>query len=77
MLQTLKKFFNKLLHIGTEKDKDDVVNEITSYHQLDYYNDSDLHDIADGTPRENEINNYLYEQYYEIDKNFDDRDMDI
>ena len=25
MLQTIKKFFNKLLHIGTEKDKDDVV----------------------------------------------------
>lgn len=32
MLQTLKKFFNKLLHIGTEKDKDDVVKEITTYH---------------------------------------------
>jgi len=37
MIQTLKKFFNKLLHIGTEKDKDDVIKEITSYHSLDYY----------------------------------------
>ena len=61
MLQTLKKFFNKLLHIGTEKDKDDVVKEITSYHSLDYYNDTDLHNIADGTSREEEINNYIYE----------------
>lgn len=25
MLQTIKKFFNKLLHIGTEKDKDNVI----------------------------------------------------
>ncbi len=49
MLQTLKRFFNKLLHIGTEKDKDDVVKEITAYHSLDYYNDRDLPDIADST----------------------------
>ena len=43
MLQTIKKFFNKLLHIGSEKDKDNVVEEITSYHDLGYYNDRDLH----------------------------------
>ena len=28
ILQTLKKFFHRLLKIGTEKDKDDVVSEI-------------------------------------------------
>lgn len=77
ILQTLKKFFNKLLHIGTEKDKDDVVKEITSYHRLDYYNDRDLHDIADGTPREEEINDYIYEQNYGYDKDYDDKDFDI
>ena len=77
MLQTLKKFFNKLLHIGTEKDKDDVVKEIIAYHSLDYYNDRDLHDIADGTPREEEINDYIYEQNYGYDKDYDDRDFDI
>lgn len=77
MLQTLKKFFNKLLHIGTEKDKDDVVKEITAYHSLDYYNDRDLHDIADGTPREEEINDYIYEQNYGYDKDYDDKDIDI
>ena len=73
MLQAIKKFFNKLLHIGTEKDKDDVVKEITAYHSLDYYNDRDLHDIADNTPREDEINDYLYTKNYEKD----DRDFDI
>ena len=77
MLQTLKKFFNKLLHIGTEKDKDDVVKEITTYHSLDYYNDTDLHDIADGTPREDEINDYIYEQNYGYDIDYDDKDFDI
>ena len=29
------------------------------------------------TPREEEINNYIYEQNYEIDKDYDDRDIDI
>lgn len=77
MFQILKKFFNKLLHIGTEKDKDDVVKEITAYHSLDYYNDSDLHDIADGTPREEEINDYIYEQNYSYDKDYDVKDFDI
>ena len=75
MLQTIKKFFRKLLHIGNEKDKDSVVEEIISYHGLDYYSDSDLHDIADDTPREEAINNYIYEQNYEIDK--DEMDLDI
>ena len=77
MLQSIKKFFNKLLHIGTEKDKDNVVDEITAYHQLNYYKDSDLHDIADGTSREEEINDYIYEQKYGTDKDYDDYDIDI
>ena len=29
------------------------------------------------TPREEEINNYIYEQNYGIDKDYDDRDIDI
>lgn len=70
MLQAIKKFFNKLLHIGTEKDKDNVIEEITAYHQLNYYKDSDLHDIADGTSREDEINDYIYEQNYGTDKDY-------
>ena len=76
MLQ-LKKFFNKILHIGTKKDKDDVVKVITAYHILDYYNDNDLHDIADGTPREEEINDYIYKQNCGFDKDYDNRDFDI
>lgn len=77
MLQSIKKFFNKLLHIGTEKDRYNVVDEIIAYHQLNYYKDSDLHDIADGTSREEEINDYIYEQNYGTDKDYDDYDIDI
>ncbi len=32
---------------------------------------------SDYTPREEEINNYIYEQNYGIDKDYDDRDIDI
>lgn len=77
MLQTIKQFFRKLLHIGSEKDKDNVVKDITAYHKLDYYKDPDLHDIADETSREDEINDYIYEQNYGIDKDYDDRKIDI
>ena len=66
-----------ILYIGSEKDKDNVVEEITSYHDLGYYSDRDLHDIADDTPRDEEINNYIYQQNYGIDKEYDDRDIDI
>jgi len=57
--------------------KDNVVDEITAYHQLNYYKDSDLHDIADGTSREEEINDYIYEQNYGTDKDYEDYDIDI
>ncbi len=53
MLQTLENLFKKILHIGTEKEKDNVVDDIKTYHELDYYSDSNLRDIADDTPRRN------------------------
>ena len=73
ILQALKKFFKRLLKIGTENDKDDVVDEIKEYHKNNLYDNEDLHDIADNTTREEEINDYLYKINYE----YDDRDFDI
>ena len=73
IVQSLKQFFRKLLKLGTKNDKDKVVEEITSYHKLDLYTNKDLHDIADNTPREGEINDYLYTRNYEKDG----RDVDI
>ena len=73
IVQSLKQFFRKLLKLGTENDKDKVVEEITNYHKLDLYTNKDLHDIADKTTREDEINDYLYTKNYENDG----RDFDI
>lgn len=73
IVQSLKQFFRKLLKLGTENDKDKVVEEITSYHKLDLYTNKDLHDIAENTPREDGINDYLYTKNYENDG----RDFDI
>lgn len=50
---------------------------MTAYLKLDFYKDSDLYDIADGTSREDEINDYINEQNYGIDKDYHGRDIDI
>ena len=73
ILQALKKIFKRLLKIGTENDKDNVIDEIKEYHKNNLYDNEDLHDIADKTPREDEINDYLYTKNYEKD----DRDFNI
>ena len=77
ILQSLKKLFKKILNIGTENEKDDVIYDIKTYHRLDYYRDSDLRDIADNTPREEEIKDYIYEQNYSYENDYYDRDIDI
>ena len=77
ILQSLKKLFKKILNIGTENEKDDVIYDMKTYHRLDYYTDSDLRDIADNTPREEEIKDYIYEQNYSYENDYYDRDIDI
>lgn len=69
----LKKFFHRLLKIGTEKDKDEVISEIKEYHKQGLYDNFDLYDIADNTSKEEEINDYLYTKNY----NYDDKNLDI
>lgn len=73
ILQSLKIFFHRLLKIGVEQDKDNVVNEITSYYDNDLYTSNDLHDIADDTSKEDEINDYIYNKNYE----YEDDGIDI
>ena len=71
ILQTLKQFFHRLLKIGIEKDKDDVVLGIKEYYTQNLYDNFDLHDIVNDTSKEQEINDYLYS------KDYDDKDIDI
>ncbi len=60
ILQTLKKFFHRLLKIGTKKDKDEVISEIKEYHKQDLYDNFDLHDIADNTSKKRDKRLLLY-----------------
>lgn len=73
ILQALKKFFHRLFKKETEKDKNEVISEIKEYHKQELYDNFDLHDIADNTSKEEEINDYLYTKNYE----YDDKDFDI
>ena len=65
--------FHKILNIATVRDKDSVVREIKEYYEVDLYNKKDLHDIADNTSKEQEINEYLYDKEYK----YDDKDFEI
>lgn len=76
IVESLKYFFKKILHIGNENDKNLVVEEIKEYHRQDLYTDTDLHDIADDTSKEEEIDDYLYDRKYGYDDK-DDIDIDI
>ena len=71
LLETFKNFFRRILKLGTEKDKDEVVEQITEYYDKNLYKKQDLHDIADNTSREEEINNYLYDYKYGKDEDYD------
>lgn len=71
--KVLKRFFKRLLKIGTENDKDNVIDEIKEYYKNNLYDNEDLNDIADNTTREEETNDYLYTKNYE----YDGRDFDI
>lgn len=72
LLQTLKKVFRKILKLGTEKDKDDVIEEITDYYDNRLYSKNDLYDIAEGTSKEETIDDYFYKS-----KSYNDRDMSL
>ena len=66
LLETFKNFFRRILKPGTEKDKDEVVEQITEYYGKNLHKKQDLHDIADNTLREEEINNYRKNVYFMV-----------
>ena len=55
LLQRLKDLFKKILHIGTDKEKDNVSEEIKYHYDNNYYSDLDLGYISKGTTKEREI----------------------
>ena len=59
LLQRLKDLFKKILHIGTDKEKDSVSDEIKYRYDNNYYNDLDLCYISKGTTKERDIFEYI------------------
>ena len=59
LLQRLKDLFKKILHIGTDKEKDSVSDEIKYHYDNNYYNDLDLFYISKGTTKERDIFEYI------------------
>lgn len=68
LLCTLKVVFRKILKLGTEQDKKDVVTKITNYYNNKLYITRDLYDIANNTTKEQEIKAYVNKNR---DKNYE------
>lgn len=70
ILDIVKEFFKKMLHMGNDKTKDDTANEVKEYYDNDYFNKSDVKYIAKNTTKEEELYNYIG-----YDKNKDDYEL--
>ena len=70
ILDIVKEFFKKMLHIGNDKTKDDTANEVKEYYDNDYFDKSDVKYIAKNTTKEKELYNHIG-----YDKNKDDYEL--
>lgn len=70
ILDIVKEFFKKMLHIGNDKIKEDTANEVKEYYDNDYFDKSDVKYIVKNTTKEYELYNYIG-----YDKNKDDYEL--
>ena len=70
ILDIVKEFFKKMLHIGNDKTKEDTANEVKEYYDNDYFDKSDVKYIVKNTNKEYELYNYIG-----YDKNKDDYEL--
>lgn len=59
LLDIVKEFFKKMLHIGNDKTKEDTANEVKEYYDNDYFDKSDVKYIVKNTTKEYELYNYI------------------
>jgi len=62
LLQRLKDMFKKILHIGNDTEKEQVITEIKEYYNNDLYDENDLFYITENTSKENEINYFIQKE---------------
>ena len=75
ILKAIKKFFRKLLQLGSEIIKEVAVGEIKQYFDNKYFKKKDVINISVDTTKEDELFDYVgYERYYGVPKynEFDD-----
>lgn len=65
LLQLLKSVFNKILSIGTDKEKDLVSDQLRECYDNYLYSESDINDIVKDTSKEKELTNYIEEKDYD------------
>lgn len=70
ILDIVKEFFKKMLHIGNDKTKEDTANEVKEYYDNDYFDKLDVKYIVKNTTKEYELYNYIG-----YDKNKDDYEL--
>lgn len=63
LIDTIKKLFRKILRIGSEYDKNEIVEDIINYHEDRLLSKSDLREISNETSKEWEVNGYLKKKY--------------
>lgn len=65
LLQLLKGIFKKILFIGTDKEKDLVIEQLKECYDNNLYSESDINDIVKDTSKEIELTNYIEEKDYD------------
>lgn len=81
VLMTIKRFFRKLLQLGSEMIKNITTSEIKQYYDENYFDKKDVINISVGTSEETELFDYVdYKRYYgiskynELDDGYDNKD---
>ena len=81
VLMTIKRFFRKLLQLGSEMIKSITKSEIKQYYDENYFDKKDVINISVGTSEETELFDYVdYKRYYgiskynELDDDYDNKD---
>lgn len=69
ILKAIKKFFRKLLQLGSEVIKEATVVEIKQYYDDKIFNKKDVVNISANTTKEDELFDYVgYPRYYGVPK---------
>lgn len=81
ILMTVKRFFRKLLQLGSEMIKNITTSEIKQYYDENYFDKKDVINISVGTSEETELFDHVdYKRYYgiskynELDDGYDNKD---